>query len=68
MTDRQSGIVKWFNIEKGFGFIMLESGQDVFVHYSGIKGGGDLQEGQNVTFIVVEGMRGTQAEDVTVES
>lgn len=67
MTDRQSGIVKWFNIEKGFGFITPESGPDVFVHFRAIQGG-SLQEGQNVTFIVVEGMRGTQAEDVTVES
>lgn len=66
MTE-QSGIVRWFNIEKGFGFITSESGQDVFVPFSAIQGG-DLQEGQNVTFIAVPGRNGMQAEDVTVNS
>lgn len=62
----QSGKVKWFNADKGFGFIEVEGGSDVFVHFSAIKGDGfkTLDEGQRVEFNVVQGNRGPQAEDV----
>ncbi|MFY4773563.1 cold-shock protein [Metabacillus sp. RGM 3146] len=62
----QTGTVKWFNSEKGFGFIQLEEGNDVFVHFSAIQGDGfkTLEEGQKVEFNVVEGQRGPQAENV----
>ncbi|MDD2212105.1 MAG: cold shock domain-containing protein [Clostridia bacterium] len=60
------GKVKWFNAEKGFGFIESNEGGDVFVHFSAIQGDGfkTLDEGQEVTFDVVEGNRGPQAENV----
>ncbi|KZZ85289.1 MULTISPECIES: cold-shock protein [Bacillaceae] len=63
----ETGTVKWFNSEKGFGFIQLEDGNDVFVHFSAIQGEGfkTLEEGQKVEFNVVEGQRGPQAENVT---
>lgn len=63
------GTVKWFNAQKGYGFITNEStGDDVFVHFSGIAGEGykSLEEGQNVTFDITEGNRGLQAVNVTV--
>jgi len=63
--------VKWFNNSKGFGFIGLEGGNDVFVHYSALQGEGykSLQEGDEVEFDVVEGKKGPQAENVVrVES
>jgi len=62
-----TGIVKWFNSEKGFGFIELDGGgSDVFVHYSAIDGGGyrDLADGQKVQFDVTQGAKGPQAEKV----
>ncbi|MFD5121281.1 cold-shock protein [Streptomyces sp. NPDC058385] len=62
-----SGTVKWFNAEKGFGFIEQEGGgPDVFVHYSAIQSQGfrELVEGQKVTFDVVQGPKGPQAENV----
>jgi CspA family cold shock protein len=62
-----SGTVKWFNSEKGFGFIEQDGGgSDVFVHYSAISAGGyrELQEGQKVTFEVTQGQKGLQAENV----
>lgn len=61
------GTVKWFNPEKGFGFIQQESGEDVFVHYSAIKSGGykSLEEGQRVDFDVEQGPKGPQATNVT---
>lgn len=60
------GKVKWFNTEKGFGFIEVEEGNDVFVHYSAIQGEGfkTLEEGQAVSFDIVEGNRGPQAANV----
>ncbi|NLJ99392.1 MAG: cold-shock protein [Tissierellia bacterium] len=62
-----NGTVKWFNSEKGFGFIQTEEGTDVFVHFSQINKEGfkTLEEGEAVTFKVVEGTKGPQAEDVT---
>lgn len=61
-----TGTVKWFNAEKGFGFIEVEGGDDVFVHFSAVQGDGfkTLEEGQSVTFDVVEGERGPQAANV----
>ena len=62
----QNGKVKWFNNEKGFGFIEVEGGDDVFVHFTAIQGEGfkSLEEGQGVSFEIVEGNRGPQAENV----
>jgi cold shock protein len=63
----QNGKVKWFNNEKGFGFIEVEGGDDVFVHFTAIQGDGykSLEEGQEVSFEIVEGSRGPQAANVT---
>lgn len=60
------GTVKWFNNQKGFGFISDEQGNDVFVHYSGIQSNGfkSLEEGQEVEFEVIEGQKGSQAVNV----
>ena len=60
------GTVKWFNAEKGFGFITQENGEDVFVHFSAIQKEGykSLEEGQEVTFDIEEGDRGLQAANV----
>ncbi|MDQ1909809.1 cold shock domain-containing protein [Paenibacillus sp. GD4] len=60
------GTVKWFNAEKGYGFIQVEGGDDVFVHFSAIQGDGfkTLDEGQAVEFEIVEGNRGPQAANV----
>jgi cold shock protein len=62
----QQGTVKWFNAEKGFGFIEVEGGEDVFVHFSAIQGEGfkSLDEGQKVTFDTEKGQRGLQATNV----
>ena len=62
------GIVKWFNNSKGYGFIEVEDGDDVFVHYSAIQSDGfrTLEEGQRVEFIIEQGPKGLQAANVTV--
>jgi len=66
MTTRQTGIVKWFNAEKGFGFITPESGADVFVHFRAIESSGykTLDDGQQVSFYVTNGPKGPQADQV----
>ncbi len=68
MADRISGKVKWFNDDKGFGFIEREGGEDVFVHFSSIRGEGfkSLQEGVEVEFELGQGDKGPQALDVTL--
>jgi CspA family cold shock protein len=68
MADRDTGVVKWFNATKGFGFIERSNGSDVFVHYSAINGTGyrKLDEGQQVEFTVIEGEKGPQAQDVVL--
>ena len=60
------GTVKWFNADKGYGFIAVEGGQDVFVHFSAITGDGyrSLEEGQKVEFDITQGQKGPQAENV----
>ena len=60
------GTVKWFNAEKGFGFITTDSGKDVFVHFSAIQGDGfkSLEEGQAVSFDITQGDKGDQATNV----
>jgi CspA family cold shock protein len=68
MSEKESGIVKWFNDAKGYGFIERDEGGDVFVHYSAILGVGfrSLSEGQRVEFEVEEGLKGLQARNVDV--
>jgi CspA family cold shock protein len=69
MSDQiETGTVKWFNDEKGFGFIARETGDDVFVHFTAInmEGRRSLQEGQNVTFNVENGQKGPQATNVSL--
>ena len=68
MSVRQTGTVKWFNDEKGFGFITPQSGPDVFVHFRAIKADGfkTLKEGQAVSFLVVQGQKGLQADEVQI--
>ncbi|MCY1516145.1 Major cold shock protein CspA [compost metagenome] len=68
MSNRQSGTVKWFNDEKGYGFITPAEGADLFVHYRSIESAGfkSLSEGQQVTFEVVRGQKGLQADKVQV--
>ena len=63
----EKGTVKWFNGEKGYGFVTRENGEDVFAHFSAIQGDGfkTLEEGQAVTFEIEEGQRGPQATNVT---
>jgi CspA family cold shock protein len=71
MSERTIGTVKWFNGDKGYGFISREGGADVFVHYSAIQSDGgyrNLQEGQKVEFTVEKGPKGPQATNVTMMS
>jgi len=66
MSEKEQGTVKWFNGGKGYGFIERESGEDVFVHFSAIQSDGfrTLDEGQRVEFIVTDGEKGPQAQEV----
>jgi len=66
MEQRETGTVKWFNGQKGFGFITRDSGGDIFVHYSAIEGHGfrSLEEGDRVEFAVEEGRKGPAAASV----
>jgi CspA family cold shock protein len=68
MSQVQQGIVKWFNETKGYGFIQRESGADLFVHFRSILGEGfkTLKEGQRVSFVEVQGVKGPQADQVSV--
>ena len=68
MSEKEQGVVKWFNGAKGYGFIERESGEDVFVHFNAIQADGyrTLQEGQRVEFTVTQGAKGPQAEGVIV--
>ena len=65
---KETGTVKWFNAAKGYGFLARESGEDVFVHFSGIEASGykSLDEGSKVTFVVKSGPKGLQAEQVNL--
>ncbi|KPL84667.1 cold-shock protein [Thermanaerothrix daxensis] len=69
MTERYIGTVKWFNGSKGYGFISREGGNDVFVHFSAIRGDGyrTLEEGQVVEFSIERGPKGLQASNVVVK-
>jgi CspA family cold shock protein len=66
MSGRETGTVKWFNDAKGFGFISRENGEDVFVHFRAIQVQGfkSLKEGQKVSFTVMQGQKGLQADAV----
>ncbi|MFN8482933.1 MAG: cold-shock protein [Anaerolineae bacterium] len=66
MQERQTGVVKWFNSAKGYGFISQDGGPDVFVHYSSIQGAGyrNLEQGQPVEFVLSDGPKGLLATDV----
>ncbi len=68
MSEFVIGTVKWFNNSKGFGFITQEAGEDVFVHFRAIEGSGyrSLEEGQKVKFVITQGQKGPQAENVSV--
>ena len=68
MSERSKGTVKWFNGDKGYGFITQEDGPDLFVHYSEIQGGGfrSLNEGDTVEFVITDGNKGKQASAVTL--
>jgi CspA family cold shock protein len=70
MAERETGTVKWFNGRKGYGFITRENGDDIFVHFSGLRESGVrlLEEGQRVEFTVGQGAKGPQAQDVIVLS
>lgn len=67
--NREHGTVKWFNTSKGFGFIVKDDGEEIFVHFRSIRGEGrrSLRDGQSVSFIVAESEKGPQAEDVVGE-
>jgi len=68
-ANREQGQVKWFNVSKGFGFIVKDDGEEIFVHFRSIRGEGrrGLSDGQRVTFIVEQSDKGPQAEDVVAE-
>ncbi|QQD16948.1 cold-shock protein [Spongiibacter nanhainus] len=68
--QKERGTVKWFNVSKGYGFITRETGDDIFVHFRAIKGRGkgrkSLNEGQVVQFVIIEGDKGPQADEVVI--
>ena len=66
MSERETGVVKWFSDQKGWGFIQRDSGEDVFVHFSAIEGRGfrSLAEGERVEFSIEQGQRGPAAANV----
>lgn len=68
MSERLTGVVKWFNASKGYGFLGREGGPDVFVHFSAIESDGfrTLKEGQQVEFSIEQGPKGLQASKVTI--
>jgi CspA family cold shock protein len=68
MAEKEQGTVKWFNGSKGYGFIERDSGGDVFVHFSAIVAEGfrTLEEGQRVEFVVTQGQKGPQAQEVSI--
>ncbi|MFT7133425.1 MAG: CspA family cold shock protein [Cyclobacteriaceae bacterium] len=68
-SKKEAGTVKWFNIKKGFGFITRDEGDDIFVHYRNIEGNGRraINEGQRVRFLVINGDKGLQADEVEAE-
>ena len=69
MSEKETGVVKWFNDDKGFGFIAREGGEDIFVHYSAIESGNrrrTLHENDRVAFVVGKGKKGLQATEVTI--
>ena len=70
MSERKQGTVKWFNTEKGYGFILNPEGEDVFVHYRAIQieGFKNLREGQQVTFLQIKSEKGWQAAEVEVDA
>ena len=69
-ASREEGTVKWFNVSKGFGFIVREDGEEIFVHFRSIRGEGrrSLRDGQSVSFVVTQSDKGPQAEDVVGEN
>ncbi len=68
MAERETGTVKWFNADKGFGFITRDQGSDVFVHHTAISQSGfrSLEEGQKVEFTITQSEKGPQAQEVTL--
>lgn len=68
MSERVTGVVKWFDGAKGYGFITRGEGEDIFVHYSAIRGEGhrSLYDGQKVEFDLIKSQKGMQAQDVSV--
>ena len=68
MAERETGTVKWFDNAKGWGFVTRSSGDDIFVHYSSVRGDGyrTLEDGQQVEYEVVQGDKGLQAQDVII--
>ncbi len=70
MSQRETGQVKWFNEKKGFGFIINQQGDDIFVHYKDIQGSGfkTLHENDVVTFVLDKGPKGLKAQDVALAS